>query len=137
MIEVACHLSSKRFSCLTNGPKYAPPCQSYFSNQSMDKMITREYNHIIRSFQTALTKMCVSCSDNLKHVLLINQTFLYFFFLFQIISSYQKITHLTTISIPHLSPQTSTYGSHHDLTHTLKHTPIHSKQKLPNNHQKC
>jgi hypothetical protein len=63
IIEVACSLTSKQFSCLTNGPKYVPPCQSRFSHQNIDKIITREYDNIVQNFKTGLTNNCISSSD--------------------------------------------------------------------------
>lgn len=63
IIEVACSLTSKQFSCLTNGPKYVPPCQSRFSHQTIDKIITREYDNIVKYFKTGLNNNCMPCSD--------------------------------------------------------------------------
>ena len=63
IIEVACNLSSKQVSCLTNGPKYVPPCQSRFSRRPIDKIITREYKNIVQCFQNGLTQNCMSYSD--------------------------------------------------------------------------
>jgi hypothetical protein len=63
IIEVDCSLSAKQFSCLTNGPKYVPPCQSRFSSQTIDTIITREYDKIVRDFKKGLTENCMSCSD--------------------------------------------------------------------------
>ncbi|CAF1301890.1 unnamed protein product, partial [Rotaria sordida] len=63
IVEVASPLPPKHFSYLTNGPKYVPPCQSRFSSGTIDKIILREYNHIIQSFEKGLTKNCISASD--------------------------------------------------------------------------
>ncbi|CAF4171925.1 unnamed protein product, partial [Rotaria sordida] len=63
IVEVASTLQPKHFSYLTNGPKYVPPCQSRFSNGTIDKIILHEYNHIIQSFEKDLTKNCISASD--------------------------------------------------------------------------
>ncbi|CAF4003077.1 unnamed protein product, partial [Rotaria sordida] len=63
IVEVASTLQPKHFSYLTNGPKYVPPCQSRFSSGTIDKIILREYNHIIQSFEKGLTKNCISASD--------------------------------------------------------------------------
>ncbi len=40
-----------------------PPCQSYFSTQTIDTIITRQYKNIIKNFKAGLTKNCLSCSD--------------------------------------------------------------------------
>ena len=63
IIEVDCSISSKQFSCLTNGPKYVPPCQSRFSPRTIEKIITREYDNIVKHFKTGLTDNCMPCSD--------------------------------------------------------------------------
>ena len=55
IIEVDCSLSSKQFSCLTNGPKYVPPCQSRFSGQTID--------NIVNCFKMGLSDNCMSASD--------------------------------------------------------------------------
>ena len=63
IIEVDCSLTSKQFSCLTNGPKYVPLCQSRFSTQSIDKMITREYENVVQCFKTGFINNHISSSD--------------------------------------------------------------------------
>jgi len=63
IIEVACNLSSKQFSCLTNGPKYVPPCQSRFSSQTIDTIINREYDKIVQCFKNGLINNSMSGSD--------------------------------------------------------------------------
>jgi len=63
IIEVDCSLTSKQFSCLTNGPKYVPPCQSRFPHQTIDKIITREHDNIVKCFKKGLNNNYMSCSD--------------------------------------------------------------------------
>ncbi|CAF1475610.1 unnamed protein product, partial [Adineta steineri] len=62
-MAVACSLSSKQFSCLTNGPKYVPPCQSRFSNPNSDKIIGREYQNIVKCFEKGFFNNCMSSSN--------------------------------------------------------------------------
>ena len=63
IIEVACRLSSKQFTAITNGPKYVPPCQSRFSGKPLENIIQREYDTIVGCFKSGLAKSCVSGSD--------------------------------------------------------------------------
>jgi hypothetical protein len=63
IIEVASSLSPKQFSYLTKGLKYVPPCQNRFSSQSIDDIITREYQNIVQGFENGLNKYQMSISD--------------------------------------------------------------------------
>ena len=63
IIEVACSLSPSQVSCLTDGPKYVPPCQSRFSKQPIEKIIQREHETIVNCFKNGLQKHCITGSD--------------------------------------------------------------------------
>lgn len=63
IIEVACSLSPQQVSCLTDGPKYVPPCQSSFSKQPIERIIHREYQIIVEGFKNGLSKHCITASD--------------------------------------------------------------------------
>ena len=64
IVEVDCSLLPKQVSCLTNGPKYVPPCQSRFPHQTtIDTTIARKYKNLVKCFEIGLTKNSMSYSD--------------------------------------------------------------------------
>jgi hypothetical protein len=55
IIEVASSLSSKQLSLLVNDPKYVRACQNRLSRQTIDEIITREYQNIFDCFKLVST----------------------------------------------------------------------------------